>query len=399
MRVLFVVNRCKKNQMFYIRSIARLATYARAIVSYVGHENVRKYGLLEPGEGIARVDLLHDDRIGEMEIDLGRFRDHVRAAILESRPDVIHCLYYYHDSLVVAVRDVLDEVGHDAVLIYETRDPTGIGFPDLDERAALEASDAYIFATEAIVDDLFARHLFHPSPYILVRQSEFYADRDAYPEKLSAEDGRAHIVLMGSFKDDVRTARHYGAYIDAFVRRTTNSILHLFPHLPAEHLEACEAAHPDRVVLHREDHPYPRHPKPERRGYTSTMGRFDFNLVAHTLGRGGSEDEMLRVCNPTKATSPLILADLPILCMPHYRGIAGLVEEMGCGVVYRSWDDLNELFEDRTRWPALIASSQAAAKRLCQESQAEEVVAFYRTVVGQQGAALRRMAEKRTEPR
>jgi hypothetical protein len=67
---------------------------------------------------------------------------------------------------------------------------------------------------------------------------------------------------------------------------------------------------------------------------------------------------MLRVCNPTKATSPLVLADLPVLCLPHYRRVVDIIEEYGCGYVYRGWRDLDELLDDRARWPTLIAGAR-----------------------------------------
>lgn len=380
MRVLFVVNRCKKNQMQYVRSIAPRCSEARAIVSYIGHRNVVDYGLLEPDAVIRSVSVLHPDEIPEDAIDLPRFRREVRSAVESLRPDVVHCLYYLHDALTLVVREVLDELRHPAVLVYETRDPSGIHRPQLPEKAALLASDGFIFATRAIVDDLFARHLWEPRPHIVIRQSELYADRDAYPVKLSGADGRAHVALMGSFSEELDSGRHYAAYIDAFLSSTRNTVLHVFPHRRVSYLDAGASTHAGRLVVHWDDRPYVGNPNPRRRGYTSTIGQLDFNLVAHVLGRPRDEAKMLRVCNPTKATSPLVLADLPVLCLPHYGGVVDIIEEYGCGYVYRSWRDLDELLNDRARWPALIAGAQRAATALCHEAQAERIVDFYRAL-------------------
>jgi hypothetical protein len=107
------------------------------------------------------------------------------------------------------------------------------------------------------------------------------------------------------------------------------------------------------------------------------------------MGRPRDEAKMLRVCNPTKATSPLVRADLPVLCLPHYGGVVDIIEEYGCGYVYRSWRDLDELLNDRARWPALIASAQRAATALCHESQAERIVDFYRTLYAERFGAAR----------
>ncbi len=377
MRVLFVVNRCKKNQMQYLRSIAAHCSESRVIISYVGHQNVVDYGLLEPGAAIGSVTVLHADEISEDAIDLSKFRTEVRSAVEGLRPDVVHCLYYYHDALTLVVREVLGELGHPAVLVYETRDPSSIHRRDLPENEALHASDGYIFATRAIVDHLFARHLWEPEPHIIIRQSELYADRDAYPAKLSDSDGRTHVGLMGTFAEELDSGRHYATYIDAFLSSTRNTVLHVFPHRIVSYLDACASTHDGRLVVHWEDRPYVGNPDPRRRHYTSTIGQLDFNLVAHVLGRPKDEGKMLRVCNPTKATSPLVLADLPVLCLPHYRGVVDIIEEYGCGYVYRGWRDLDALLNDRARWPPLIAAARRAATALCHESQAERILAFY----------------------
>src|SRR5262249_32449028 len=156
----------------------------------------------------------------------------------------------------------------------------------------------------------------------------------------------------------------YAAYIDAFLSKTHNTVLHVFPHLRASYLDAGVSTHGRRLVVHRDDRPYVGNPNPRRRAYTSIVRQFDFNLVAHVLGRPRDEAEMLRVCNPTKATSPLVLADLPVLCLPHYRGVVDIIEEYGCGYVYRGWRDLDALLNDRARWPTLIAGARRAAAAL-----------------------------------
>jgi hypothetical protein len=383
MRVLFVVNRCKKIQMQYVRSIAPRCSESAVIISYIANQYVVDYGLLEPNAAIGSVSVLHPDEIPEDAIDLSRFRREVQSAVARMRPDVVHCLYYWHDALTLVVRDVLDELRHPAVLVYETRDPSGIGRPELPEKEALRAADGYIFATRAIVDDLFARYLWEPQPHIIIRHSELYAHRDGYPPKLSGRDGRAHVALMGTFSEDRDSGRHYAAYIDAFLSSTRNTVLHAFPHLRVSYLEAGASTHGGRLVVHWEDRPYVGNPNPRRRHYTSTIGQLDFTLVAHVLGRPRDEGEILRVCNPTKATSPLVLADLPVLCLPHYRGVVDIIEEYGCGYVYRGWRDLDELLNDRARWPTLIAGAQRAATALCHESQAERVLDFYRRLHGE----------------
>ena len=140
-------------------------------------------------------------------------------------------------------------------------------------------------------------------------------------------------------------------------------------------------------MVHWEDRPYVGDPDPRRRRYTSTLGQLDFNLVAHVLGRPKDDGRMLRVCNPTKATSPLVLADLPVLCLPHYGGVVDIIDEYGCGYVYRGWRDLDALLNDRARWPPLAAGARRAATQLCHEAQAERILAFYRVLHAARGAA------------
>jgi hypothetical protein len=60
--------------------------------------------------------------------------------------------------------------------------------------------------------------------------------------------------------------------------------------------------------------------------------------------------------------------------------VVDLIDEFGCGYVYRGWRDLDALLNDRSRWPPLIEAARRAARAICHEAQAERIEAFYRTV-------------------
>jgi hypothetical protein len=377
MRVLYVINRCKHNQLAYVRSIAPHCGDNRVVVSYMANDWLGETWLAKADETLHDVTVLHPKPVGELDIDLGAFDRAICKAIVELRPEVVHMLYYLHDHLVIRVRRILAQTGSRAALVYETRDPSGLFPTALPEREAIAAADGYIFAADAIFDYFFERYLVEPRPYLVIRQSEFYANRDSVPAKLSDGDGRTHVTLLGWFSENPDHCRHYGDYIREFVEGTKNTVLHAFSHRPTPYLETLEADLVGRFV---------NHPKvqeaifasPPR--FTSTFGAYDFNLVTHMHWRTKNEREICRYVNPTKATSPLILADLPFLCTRHYQGIGELIDEFGCGFVYRGWSELNELFRDRARWGPMREGAARAAEALCHEAQGPRVAAFYREV-------------------
>ncbi len=387
MRVLFVVNKCKVQTMNYVRSVARGCEQSAALVTYPGHPNVHNWDLLVEDQHLPKVSLLHSDSVRDEDIDLEKFEQELRAAIADLNPQVIHVLFYLHDHIVLRVRSVLDDLGHRAALIYETRDPTGVMPRDLPEREAIEASDGYIFVSEEIYNYFFNRYLIEPRPYLVIRQSEFYARRDELPKKRSDEDGMTHVSLLGTFRGNPENSRHYEEYIQAFLRGTKDTVLHAFSHRPQDYLDRLETEFEGRCINHN-----PHGPTMDPRQnwhYTSTIGTFDFNLVAHSLWRPKNSREMLRYCNPTKATSPLILADLPLICNTHYSGTVEIIEEFGCGHVFRDWSELNQLFQEKHRWASMQEGARAAAKALCHEAQSEKVLDFYRSIYRTLPATLR----------
>jgi hypothetical protein len=377
MRTLFIINRCKHNHLNYVRAVAPHCAANRVVISYMANDWLAKNDLARADSVLGGVSVLHPEPVDELEIDLDRFDAAVRSAVHELQPEVVHMLYYLHDHLVVRARGILDELGSPALLIYETRDPSGILRESLPEKEAIEAADGYIFVSHATFDYFFDRYLFEPRPYLVIRQSEQYANRDALPKKQSDLDGRTHVTLLGWYSEHPDEGRHYEEYIRAFADNTENTVLHAFSHRPRPYLERLETELDGRFVNH-EKVPEALFAKPPL--FTSTIGAYDFNLVAHMLWAKKNEREVLRYCNPTKATSPLVLADLPFLCTHHYQGIREIIDEYGCGMIFRGWSDLNELFRDRDRWAPMREGAARAAKELCLEAQGPRVTAFYREV-------------------
>jgi hypothetical protein len=164
------------------------------------------------GVGIGRV---RDDGTDAVRSNLAR-------AIDEWQPDVVHLMYYNHEELTLMAREL---AGEDAAIIFECRDPltTLSGATPGSERWALEhdalaASDAQVVVSQAMLRYFEDSHGLDLGSTSLVIPHGFARRCVAPPSpKLSAQDGRVHIALVGTADQYPDHGRWYGDIIRRLV--------------------------------------------------------------------------------------------------------------------------------------------------------------------------------------
>ena len=318
----------------------------------------------------------------------GHDRDGVRrrlAALLdEVEPDVVHVLYYHHEELVLLVREL---VGARVRVVCEVRDPlttlrhAGPGSREWElEAAALEASDAQVVVTRALRSDLVAGSRGRPRA-IVDRGAASFARRNLAPPspKLSAEDGRVHVGLVGTASDDPGSGRWYGRIIPQLIDQGV--VVHSrFHQLDGGLARAVSAPRGGASRLP------PRAPDSVPVGIAALRGDVAVRLMAvfHGSLRAERKNEAptLDVVLPTKAVSAWFHGGIPVVCPHVYRGIAELVDEHGIGFLVDSVDDVREVAADRAAIERATTASLAVRERFSHEHQASRLADFYRALVG-----------------
>jgi hypothetical protein len=373
--MLAVVSRFK---WIHIDYLAALAEEFELLVVWSddGHAGAAAQALSEGMNGYP-IGALRD--VGVVEI-----RTRLRDAISAWRPDVVHVMYYDHEELTLLVRELVDDC---ALLVYECRDPLTTltverGDPlamDVGsnawalEDAALRAADMQIFVSEAVRSYLERSHgLDLRATSLIVPQG--FARRTIGPPspKLSAEDGRLHLALVGTASD---LPDHSRWYVD-IIRRLVSLDLVVHSHfhdLPGVSLEPYEA-------LARELDDYHHHPTvPSRIGtaLSKLISRYDLIGVFHELhATGHYENPNLAVCLPTKAVCGWLHGGIPVVCFPHYQGIVERIRELRIGFVIESWEGLRRVAADR---PAIAGATErclACRDSFTNEHNAARIRAF-----------------------
>jgi hypothetical protein len=342
-----------------------------------------------PGDGVR--EGLRAVPIGWIpEVGVAEVRSQLGEVIAEWAPDLVHLMYYYQDELTVIARE---KVGDRAAILYECRDPettlTGAA-PGSEiwarERAALEASDAQIFVSKALRSHLERSHSLDLEATSLIVPSSFARHTIAPPSpKLSADDGRVHIALVGSADD----APDHGRWYVEIIRRLVSLGLVVHSHffgpprfdvgVSLDAYQALDAEledyHFHPAVLHRQG-----------RVLSELVSRYDLMGVFHELGASHhNEFATLALCLPTKAVCGWLHGGIPVVCFPHYRGVVEWIEALGIGFVIERWDDIRRVAADRAAIDAATERCLVHRERFTNEHNAARIRGFVDPLLNRSG--------------
>lgn len=329
-------------------------------------------------EGMRGVPIGRIQELGETEV-----RANLARAISDWQPDVVHLMYYNHEELTIMAREL---VGDTARVVFECRDPltTLTGASPGSERWKLEhdalaASDAQIFVSDAIRSYFQDGHGLDLGSTSLIIPCGFARRAVAAPSgKLSAEDGRVHIALVGTADELPDHGRWYGDIIRRLVAAGFVVHSHFFD-LEGVSLEPYRA-------LARELDDYHEHPTvPHRRGtgLSELMSRYDLMGVFHDLdATHHNESATLAMCLPTKAVCGWLHGGIPVVCLPHYRGVVERIDALDIGFVIDGWDDLGRIASDRAAIAAATKRCLACRDDFTNERNAQRIREFVGPLLG-----------------
>jgi hypothetical protein len=327
------------------------------------------------------------------EVGATEVRTRLEQTIAETSPDLVHLMYYDHDQLTLIAREV---IGDAVPLVYECRDPqttlsgAAPGSEQWDlERQALEASDAQIFVSRAMREYLERSHGLEFGETSLIVPHCFARATIASPSpKLSAEDGRVHIALVGTADDRADHGRWYVEIIRRLVSLGLVVHSHFFEpprfdmggiRLDAYHEldDELEDYHFHPAVLHRQG-----------TVLSELVSRYDLMGVFHELGASHhNESATLAVCLPTKAVCGWLHAGIPVVCLPHYRGVIEWIDSLGIGFVIERWEDVREIAADREAIAAATERCLAIRDRFTAEHNAGRIREFVDPLLGGRATA------------
>ena len=337
----------------------------------------------EGGQGAPQDGLnegMRGDPIGWIPDDgTAAVRARLAAAIDEWQPDVVHVMYYNHEDLTLMVREL---VGDAAAVVFECRDPvttlTGAAPGSAlweREREALAASDGQLLISRALRSYYERSHGLDLGESSLIVPYGFARHTVRPPSpKLSADDGRVHIALVGTADDRPDHGRWYGDII----RELTS--LGLVVHSHFWDLEEFGLSLAPYRQLEREIAGYHFHPTvPYRRDarLSELMSRYDLMGVFHELAADEhNESATLAVCLPTKAVCGWLHGAMPVVCYPHYRGVVERIEDLDIGFVVERLADVAEVAADRAAIAAAGERALACRDRFTNEHSAARIREF-----------------------
>jgi hypothetical protein len=369
-RMLAVVARFKWTHIDYL---AALGEHFDVHVAWSGEG-----GRGASGDGVR--DGMRGGPIGWVPDDgIESVRARLAEAIDEWQPDVVHVMYYNHEELAVAIREL---VGDSVTVVFECRDPltTLTGAAPGSERweleaRALRASDAQIVVSRALRAYYERSHGLDLGATSLVVPHGFARHTITPPSpRLSADDGRVHIALVGTADDQPGHGRWYGDIIRRLVS------LGLVVHTHFWDLAEFGLSLDPYRALEQELADYHFHPTVPYRGDTrlsELMSRYDLMGVFHDLAAGEhNESATLAVCLPTKAVSGWLHGAMPVVCYPHYGGVVERIEELDVGFVVERLEDVAAVAADPAAIAAAGERALACRDRFTNEHNAARIRAF-----------------------
>jgi len=367
--VLAVVSRFKWVHIDYLNA---LGEHFDLVVAYAGEGGI---GAAQDGihAGVRGTPIGYPQDAGNVAV-----RARLAEVIANHRPDLVHVMYYNHEDLTLWVREL---VGPDVPVVFECRDPIttlvgaapGDGYFEL-ERRALEASDRHIFISEAMREYYERAHDLNLADALIIPYA-FPGCTIAPPQpKLSAADGRTHIALVGTADDQLDHGRWYGDIIRSLVAQG------LVVHSHFHDLEEFGVSLAPYRALSEELEGYHFHPTvPHRPGteLSELISRYDLMGVFHELGAGEhNESATLAVCMPTKSVCGWLHGAIPVVCLPHYRGVIERIEEFDIGFVVDDIEEVGRVAADRAALAAAGERALACRHEFTTERTAERIRDF-----------------------
>ncbi len=306
-RVLAVVSHFKKQHIDYLLALKK-RYHLRVAITSEAHD-----GAVET----ARLESLHVTTIGTIEkIDVQLFQK-----ILNNwHPNVVHVMYYFNEELTILARRLADD---DVVIIHECRDPlsklltgTATRKSRFIEKQALRSSDGQILVSKALCQYLENTHELDLSETSIV-VPQCFADRTVGPpsEKLSAQDGRVHMALVGTASISPDHTRYYGNIIPRIVSQGTVVHSHFFEspvktnRIYRELASKLEDYHNHPTISHRRETLLSR-----------KISQYDLLGVFYELeSTGDNEATVLEVALPMKAVCGWLHGGIPVVCFPYHH--------------------------------------------------------------------------------
>ena len=369
-RLLAVVSRFK---WVHIAYLAALEEHFEVLVAWSG----------EGGKN-APVDAVNGGLRGvpigwARDVGVDAVRAELEQVLGDFEPDLVHIMYYNHEELTVMAREL---VGNAVPVVFECRDPltTLTGAQPGDKRWALEhdalaAADRHILISAAQRDYYERAHDLELSETSLIIPYAFAGSTIAPPSrKLSADDGRVHIALVGTADDKP----DHGRWYVEIIRRLVDLGFVVHSHFwdlaefgvslaPYESLDAeLEDYHHQPTVSYRHG-----------TALSELVSRYDLMGVFHELGAAEhNESATLAVCLPTKSVCGWLHGGIPVVCFPHYRGVVERIDALGIGFVVDSWDALGGIAADRAGIEAASDRCLATRAQFTTEVTATRVAEF-----------------------
>lgn len=373
LRVLAIASR------FYFDHLDHLVVLAKHCDLTIAYNNERQPGTVAEAESLG----LETACIGS--IGLPRIEARLRKLVESHRPDILYTLWDTNEELTLMARRV---AGSHAKVVHKCSDPltTLVGMetrlpgtqPRVLEREAMLASDGQVFCTKAIRQYLESTHDLELPNSIIVPHARSEATVCPPSPKLSAEDGRTHIALVGFAHPDRGHGRCYLDIIPQLVR--DGLVVHSHFH---EVDGFSNQVYRDLASTMADYHYHPTVPNREGTRLSQTISRYDLMGVFHDLdAKNLNEAAVLEVCMPSKAICGWINGGIPVVCPDQYRGVTEFIDELGIGFAVRRLEDVRAIADDREAIARATEACLAERHRFTHEWNARRIVEFFDGLVG-----------------
>lgn len=324
-------------------------------------------------------------RIGS--IGFQRMEARLRKLVDNWRPDVVYTLWDSHEEITLMVRRV---VGQNAIVIHHCSDPATTLFRMQNvqpghklaslEKEALEASNGQIFVTNTMRTYLEQTHdLDLSKTSIIVPHARSEHTVCPPSRKLSTDDGRIHIALVGVVVSDSNHSRYYINIIRRLV--SYGFVVHSHFH-EGKHLS--NQPYRDLAEELIDYHYHPTIPNRVGTELSQTISLYDLMGVFHELeATKGNESTVLETCMPSKAVCGWVNGGIPVVCFAQYRGVAEFIQEFGMGFLVQRWEDLEAIAADKGAIDRATEACLRERYRFTHEWHAPRVIAFFEQLISQ----------------
>lgn len=318
-------------------------------------------------------------RIGS--IGLPKMEQRLRRLINSWQPNIVYSLWDTNEELTLMARRV---VGQTAIVVHKYSDPltTILGNetpypgqqPVVLEREALKASDGQIFVTNAMRIYLEQTHnLDFSRSSIIVPHGRPEETVSPPSKKLSVEDGRIHIALVGFAHPDPDHGRYYINIIRQLI--SYGFVVHShFHEVVGVSIESYRA-----LADELEDyHFHSTLPNREGTQLSDFISQYDLMGVFHELeATKHNESAVLEICMPSKAVCGWVNGGIPVVCPAQYLGTAEYIQEFGIGFIIERWEDLQAIAADKDAIDRATEACLQQRYRFTHEWNTRRIISFF----------------------